>query len=678
MKIFLNKISKFLPVLLIVVTLVTALPQNAYAQLREPPDSITDPNTGVTVNVKQAIANQEKKNTECGWTNMKQCLIDVMLFLPGWGFILVLKITSWLTHFAGTTLNFVVQYTVVNMKTNLDENVIFDTWSEIRNIANMGFIFILLYAAIKTIIGQGGDNKKLIVNVVVVAILINFSLFFTRVVIDASNILAITFYDAIAPGALNVGATQGLSNPLMASLKIQGIWQGIDTFWDGDRLVVIGIMGTIVTLLAAFIFFAISILFIIRFVVLIFVMILSPIAALGFVLPQAQGLRKDWTNALIGQAFFAPIYFMLTWVVISMSKGLLKTPGTMANAILGVDATGGAYTAPPYSSLGIFVNFAIMIGLLIASLVVSKNWANKTPLGFNKISNWATGVAGGATLGLAGRLGRNTIGRAATAVGDSERLKDTASKGGFSGAAARLTLAAGRKTSKSSFDVRGTPLGGQLDAGKAQKGGFDQTLKDKTKKEKDFAESLKPSDALVAERERVMEKAKTTYGATSREFIDARNEVDRLKGVDENEAIKRVKDEAKKAGKEMSKDEALEKINEDREKFIIKGVKDQRKEDRIVSIEKSPTFRVANAVQGITDNTPEILRWTGARNIPTLIRFKNRAAVAEIRKGKKPVKDQLEEILKAEGDIKGDDGKKDEKKDAGEGKPAEGGEAKKA
>src|SRR3989338_10302 len=161
------------------------------------------------------------------------------------------------------------------MAQHLKEIGTIDTaWKTIRDVANMGFIFVLLYAAIQTILGIGSDTKKLIVNIIVVAILINFSLFFTKVVIDASNILAITFYDAIAPEALRSDRSLGLSGSLMEPLRIQSLWKITTDTFNGKQLIIIGVMGTIVYLIAAFVFFAVAIMFVIRFVVLIFVMIL--------------------------------------------------------------------------------------------------------------------------------------------------------------------------------------------------------------------------------------------------------------------------------------------------------------------------------------------------------------------------------------------------------------------
>ncbi len=533
----------------------------------------------------------------------------------GWVAVFLLQIASLITYLSGVVLNFVIQFTVVNMKANLnDVETINNAWKTIRDLGNMGFIFVLLYAAITTILGTGKDNKQLIVRVVVVAILINFSLFFTKVVIDISNVLAVTFYDAIAPGALGNNVSLGLSNSIMDPLKITSIFKAAGEL-EGQQLLIVGVMGTIVALIAAFVFFAVAILFIIRFVVLIFVLILSPIAFLSYVLPKMDKYRKQWSEALIGQAFFAPIYFLLTWIVIVIARGLPTYPGSAMSAALSGIVKNGE-TVPDPSSLGLLINFFIVIALLITSLVIAKEWANKAGGGMNKLTSWATGVAGGATLGMAGRFGRNTLGRAGVALGENEKLKAAAAEGGAKGMAARLALVAGRKTGGAGFDIRATGLGGTLGAGKAAgKGGFAKFREEKAKEEAKFAASLGPSDKEIAYAQRDLEqykegdasaaaylekerrkerkkiqkeieklnsqkegaasrgasgmglnkidaeinRAKTRYAATESVGAYAQERVDRLKGISGKDSPTRVKDLEIEKNKALESDPLIEK-----------------------------------------------------------------------------------------------------------------------
>jgi len=595
----------------------------------------------------------------------------------GWLALLILRLGSLLTGLAGLILNYLVWFTIVDMTNKLSEIGTIDiAWKTIRDVANMGFIFVLLYAAIQTILGIGSDVKKVIVNIIIVAILINFSLFFTKVVIDASNVMSIAFYDAIAPGALSATATTGLSDALIQPLKIESLWKNPEVAkLTGEKLIIIGVLGTIFVLIAAFVFFAISILLVIRFIVLIFVLILSPLAFLGFALPQFKTQKDQWLQALLGQAFFAPIYFMLTWIVIIISRGLLVGTGStmaggdMSTALLGGVASDGiTVIRPPLTSVAIIVNFIIVIVMLIASLIIAKQWADKAGHGVPGLTKWATGFAGGATLGMAGRFGRGTIGRAGAAVGDSERLKERAAQGGVGGMAARLALATGRKTGGASFDVRGSAMGGTLDAGKAQKGGFMQWKKDKAEKEAKFAESLAPSAKAIAKDKTLLgdeaevekevkkrEKAKQTMIANARDKEElksaelrersahdtiSRLEAELVAAEDTTKQGKNVELESAKAalvGIKRDAGEARRKTREDVEK-ITTGQDTEIEAIKAAEVSAASVIRKENFARAVEQSF-----WAKLRG-------HNYDAAARIRKGNKSAKELVDELLTATGE----------------------------
>lgn len=387
----------------------------------------------------------------------------------------VMGIVSLITGIAATLLNGAVYYTVVNVSKNYQNlSSIATTWVVIRDIGNIAFIFVLVYAGIQTIIGRGGDYKRLITNVVLAAILVNFSLFFTRIIIDISNVLSITFYDAIAPGALNAtggfNVTQaGLATAFASKLHLQDIYKIKDSITVGG-IFTVGVMGSIMLLIAAFSFFAVAILFIIRYVVLILVMILSPIYFLSMIVPSGTGLAKtvggwasQWQNALFGQAFFAPIYFFMTWLSLRILSGVSDAMGG-GTAVSGPLLSGSVDVNNGVGAIGqdmfsVFINFAIVIILMIASLIVAKDYASRAGKGVSQITNWVSGLGfGGAS--LAGRL---TVGAASEAFSGTRAYKTLEKKskdGGASGMASRLTLAATDKLRRSSFDARGSRVGG--------------------------------------------------------------------------------------------------------------------------------------------------------------------------------------------------------------------------
>lgn len=394
-----------------------------------------------------------------------------------------MSIAALFSTITGALLNFVVQYTIVDVAKNYGNiTTIAETWKVLRDLANLAFIFVLLYAGIMTIVGRGGGHQKLIKNIVVAAILMNFSLFLTRLIIDAGNILAVTFYDAIAPGALTGDISSGLSGQFIQYLHLTDLYRVTDQITSGG-LITVGIMGTVMLLIAAFSFGAIALLLIIRYVVLLLVLVLSPIFFVSQILPassigsQVGKYADQWKNALFGQAFFAPIYFFMTWVALRIMGGVsnsfgapTKTLGDILIGNAGAAENGDVLTQDMGS---IFINFTIVIVLLIAALIVAKNQADRVGTGFNQLTSWAIGKGSG----VAGFAGRQTLGRAAQKFSESKVYKSLEANSPNS-MAARLTLAATDKTRKGSFDTRGnkvsrTIFGAAAGSGEAAKGGFE-------------------------------------------------------------------------------------------------------------------------------------------------------------------------------------------------------------
>lgn len=551
---------------------------------------------------------------------------------------IILKLVSLLTGLAAIILNGVVYLTVVKISENYDSlPAINVAWKVVRDVANMGFIFILLYAAIQTILGIGSDVKKLIINIIIVAILINFSLFFTKVVIDASNILAITFYDAIAPGALNTTGTldltqAGLSNAFMKHLSLQSLYKIANT--EGGittaGLITVGVMGSIMLLIAAFVFFAVAILFIIRYVVLILVVILSPIAFIAVVLPALQGQAKQWREALIGQAFFAPIYFVLTWITLTILGGVMSSfntaigvsgSGTAVGALQGIQTDGNGNVVPNAGTISMFLNFSVIIVFLIASLIISKKWADKAGGGMSKLTSWATGAAGGATIGMVARGGRNIIGSRAAAMANDDELKKKAAEGNIR---ARLQLAAASKAAKSSFDLRGGPGGGALEAGSAKKGGFIQDQKDRAKAYEKYKPSKDDKDEAEAKTAETRNELNTARGNAAEQ---AKTAV--LKPTELTEAEKQLEDArdlaaqpplqglseadiaTSKARKEAAVAEAQRRVKEEKEKhdkavqaYISNRIStEQRTYEEALGVEHEMANRMENMAIRAEDQT---------------------------------------------------------------------------
>jgi hypothetical protein len=188
--------------------------------------------------------------------------------------------------------------------------------------------------------------------------------------------------------------------------------------------------------------------FIIRGVVLTFLIITSPVGFVGMVVPFLGSLANEWWNKLISQSFFAPLYLLLILVALKIMEGVVEATGTLSLM--------QALTNPNSTLMGNVVMGIMIIAFLVAALIMSKKIG---AIGADMAIGAAGKATGFAVAAPAAFVGRNVVGRSATAL--APKLARVPLVGG---ALARNLDKLGNK----SFDLRGIK---QLqEAGKAAGG----------------------------------------------------------------------------------------------------------------------------------------------------------------------------------------------------------------
>ena len=282
---------------------------------------------------------------------------------------------------AGSALNFAVANFVIGFgDIYLDKGlgrVISLLWGNIRDMINILFIFALVYIGLKLILDSANPNaKRWLLNLIVAALLVNFSLFLSKAVIDFSNIMATQITQSfINNGKVNISETFmekiGVTTILGKNRGGSGgNYSVIDSLVKNGGSAwpyIFGIM--IVFLVTAFVFFAGAILLMVRFVSLIFYMIFSPLMFLGLILPNTTNYTRKYWDGLLGKSFMAPIYLLLLF----FSFKVLGTFFQAGNSNLdfgAVFAGGGKETVASFSST--IPPFIVAIILLLASLKMSQ------------------------------------------------------------------------------------------------------------------------------------------------------------------------------------------------------------------------------------------------------------------------------------------------------------------
>ncbi len=309
----------------------------------------------------------------------------------------------------------------------VDVSVVQAGWEITRNLANMGFILILVFIGLATILRiKDYEAKKLLPTLIIVALLINFSPVIVGFVVDISNLITNFF--------LNLGSWE--STVTAWSIigdyfeKVFVILTGLGPIWS----VIGNVVGTLilgVVLIcffgySAWIYLLVAFLFIARIIVLWIIMILAPLAFLFYVLPAGKKLAKEWWQQLVQWAILAiPLGFFLflSFKVLESTtqvNNIFKMADLKASTSAAI-VTSNTMNASTTASFGGFTGqLADAVGVILVPLVstaildigykLSKSYmpaaAKGIINGIEKVAKMAAGAAlvvatGGAAAGLA-------------------------------------------------------------------------------------------------------------------------------------------------------------------------------------------------------------------------------------------------------------------------------------
>lgn len=410
-----------------------------------------------------ALTAQNNDNSWSSWLDPIKWATSLINLI---GYFL-LRIGALILSLVGLIFNMVLDYTVVHMADQVNNakglgGGIDTAWATLRDIANMVFIFVLLWAAIQTILELNTSKfTSTIRNIIIIALLINFSLFFSKVVIDAANIATIGFYNSILAGAGQPITLAGFPIGDFAGIFMKAT--GVQSFYGSQLLTSLqqsssaditqfltGLLGMVTMLVMAMVLLVAAVMFVARYILLVFIMILSPIAFVGYILPAMRSVWSKWLSALINQSFFAPVFMILIWVALRIISALsINTQGHEFSTVATLTT----------DTVSLFMNFALVIGFIVAALIISKQMASRT-MGFSAI----TAGAGAVIVGGSAKLGRSTAGRTGKILAENARLQEAANKerSGLwdrtKGAAARATLYTAKTARTATFDARNAAI----------------------------------------------------------------------------------------------------------------------------------------------------------------------------------------------------------------------------
>ena len=270
-----------------------------------------------------------------------------------------------------------------------DQNsAIYKAWSSFRNLANIGFVIMLLVVVFSQVTNLGISNyniKKILPKLIITAVLVNFSYLILGVAIDLSHIIGNGIGSAIRTIAGESMSAEASAQASSIVSKIAGmvtgaglIGGGVAIATTGPALILPVVLFVITTVISVFFGF---VMLTIRQAAIIMVIVLAPLAMVLYALPNTAAVTKKYISTLKALLMLYPMFVLATSAGALASTIIVGTSTDMLMLIVG-----GLLNVLPY--------FAI-------PSMTSKSLAGLGAItsGFDKIRGGAlkgVGMAGGA------------------------------------------------------------------------------------------------------------------------------------------------------------------------------------------------------------------------------------------------------------------------------------------
>ena len=317
--------------------------------------------------------------TDCIWN-------PLLSWLGSW----FLTIGGALLVLSGALFDTLVQYVLIGFGSTINTLQIMPAintgWTVFRDFSNIFIIGIFVFIAISIILGlKEFGQKRMIAKVLIIAVLINFSLLFTKMIIDASNFTASVIYTQMAgvPASGSTAASFDIAQSFLRPIGITSVWSDskvltdgvVTTTGSGIQAFMFGLIGGLLLLAIALVLFYGCFLIAARAVLLIFVMLTSAIAFATYLVP---GFAKStygwsgWWKTLINAAVFAPLVMLF----LSISLAMLTAAGSVAKTPIGTIIS-NPQTALSGNAWITILLYIICIGTLFVSFRLSSSFAGK-------------------------------------------------------------------------------------------------------------------------------------------------------------------------------------------------------------------------------------------------------------------------------------------------------------
>ena len=309
-------------------------------------------------------------------------------------FTVIEFIVRTIANFFSDALMFVMSEEFVTWSYTTRDNPVIDAGLSVTvSIVNIIIIFALVVIAGGIMLGiEKYGTKKMLLNLILIALLVNFAPLLVGVVVDASNILMYFFMEE-AQNSMNYVINRMNEAPDTAS----GLKQEDEFRQDVMARLAVVVMQTVVYFILGFVFFLYTLLFIFRYIAIWMLTILSPIAFASLAHPLLNDWWKKWWAQLISWSFVGVFAGFYLWLSLRVNERIsdLYISGSMTTSAEGFATNITSHIFPMFVVVAFFVMgfyLSVKTAAMGADKIVNfaqerRKWVQKQayrPVGYGK------------------------------------------------------------------------------------------------------------------------------------------------------------------------------------------------------------------------------------------------------------------------------------------------------
>lgn len=453
----------------------TAWAQNVSATLQNPsqvPGSQTVP-----ANTASPVSNQTPSSqavttstTESGSSILSSSIFKGLMSIAGKFLSFTVFAINYIIGFIGGVL-FALGGLLLQLALELNARIILNPivqvgWVIARDFANLGFVVAILAIAFATMLRlETYGTKKMLANLIIVALLVNFSLTIAGVFIDGTNLISNFFIKQITPSG--TGGLVEFSENLASVFQLQKLQEVADITQMPEfnslqefSASTLGLIASIFfvalfTIIGAIVMLMIAGLMLVRYVALSILLIIMPLALITFLFPSLKDNWGKWFSKFTDWLVFLPITLFFLYLTILAVTNFRTNPNSFYLVSQSVDLANANFITrnflmPIAGGFQIFGQMIVVLVLLIGSLVVAKSFSLDFSKGIIQLAESAKDRvlqrAKGAAIAPGRALGRKLL-SSKTASGVARGLSRIPGLK-FAGSALANRIAASKQTSR--------------------------------------------------------------------------------------------------------------------------------------------------------------------------------------------------------------------------------------